>query len=149
MEVSSRSVTLSLVWFLRSVKDQAIFPQTTASEGLIVICVAARARYLRQNPDAKLEDLVIYTTTQTHSLGVKAGLVLGLQVRALEVRKEDEYGLRGDDLRRALEEDIVRGRRPFIVGQSIVSHPRDDTILIDTIVQLPLSEQRTLAPSTI
>lgn len=78
--------------------------------------MAARARYLRQNPDGKLEDLVIYTTTQTHSLGVKAGLVLGLQVRALEVRKEDEYGLRGDDLRRALEEDIARGRRPFIVG---------------------------------
>ncbi|RPD53751.1 hypothetical protein L226DRAFT_492786 [Lentinus tigrinus ALCF2SS1-7] len=93
--------------------------QTTASEGLIVICVAARARYLRQNPDAKLEDLVIYTTTQTHSLGVKAGLVLGLQVRALEVKKENEYGLRGEDLRAALEEDHARGKRPFIVVATV------------------------------
>ena len=76
--------------------------QTTASEGVIVICVAARSRYLRAHPEAKLEDLVIYTTTQTHSLGVKAGRVLGLQVRALEVTKEDEYGVRGAAVRAAL-----------------------------------------------
>ncbi|KAI8990725.1 aromatic-L-amino-acid decarboxylase [Trametes punicea] len=89
--------------------------QTTASEACIVICVAARARYIRDNPDVKLEDLVIYTTTQTHSLGVKAGLVLGLEVRALPVKPEDEYGLRGDTLRQALEEDIASGKRPFII----------------------------------
>lgn len=84
---------------------------------MIVICVAARARYLRANPEAKLEDLVIYTTTQTHSLGVKAGLVLGLEVRALEVKKEDEYGVRGETVRAALQEDVARGKRPFIFGE--------------------------------
>ena len=47
---------------------------------------------------------------------MKAGLVLGLDVRALEVRKEDEYGLRGDTLRAALDEDLARGKRPFIVS---------------------------------
>ncbi|KAI9056450.1 aromatic-L-amino-acid decarboxylase [Trametes sanguinea] len=88
--------------------------QTTASEACIVVCVAARARYIREHPNAKLEDLVIYTTTQTHSLGVKAGLVLGLEVRALPVKPEDEYGLRGDVLRQALEEDHARGKRPFV-----------------------------------
>ncbi|OJT02117.1 Tyrosine decarboxylase 1 [Trametes pubescens] len=88
--------------------------QTTASEAAIVVCAAARARYVREHPDAKLEDLVIYTTTQTHSLGVKAGLVLGLAVRALEVTPEDEFSLRGETLRLALAEDLAQGKRPFI-----------------------------------
>ncbi|KAI0643877.1 aromatic-L-amino-acid decarboxylase [Trametes meyenii] len=89
--------------------------QTTASEACIVVCVAARARYLRAHPDARLEDLVIYTTTQTHSLGVKAGLVLGLAVRALEVKAEDEYGLRGETLCAALADDSAKGKRPFVL----------------------------------
>ncbi|KAI0364197.1 aromatic-L-amino-acid decarboxylase [Pilatotrama ljubarskyi] len=89
--------------------------QTTASEAGIVVCVAARARYIRENPDVKLEDLVIYTTTQTHSLGVKAGLVLGLEVRTINVKAEDEYGLRGEALRQALNEDLARGKRPFVL----------------------------------
>lgn len=83
-----------------------------------MVCAAARARYVHEHPDAKLEDLVIYTTTQTHSLGVKAGLVLGLQVRALEVTPEDEYSLRGETLRQALAEDLSGGKRPFITSTS-------------------------------
>ncbi|TBU63376.1 pyridoxal phosphate-dependent transferase [Dichomitus squalens] len=89
--------------------------QTTASEGAIAVCVAARTRYQKLHPDAKLEDLVIYTSTQTHSLGTKAGLVLGLEVRALEVKAEDEYALRGSTLKEALEADLARGKRPFVV----------------------------------
>ena len=58
----------------------------------------------------------MYTTTQTHSIGMKAGLVLGLQVRALEVRAEDRYSLRGDTLRSALIEDEALGRKPFIIS---------------------------------
>lgn len=78
--------------------------------------VAARSLYQRDHPDVKMEDLVIYTTTQTHSLGLKAGLVLGLNVRALEVRAEDQFALRGETLRQALEEDKKLGKRPFILG---------------------------------
>ena len=81
------------------------------------MAVAARARYLRENPDAKLEDLIIYTSTQTHSLGVKAGLVLGLEVRALEVAAEDEYALRGETVRTALAGDTARGKKPFLLGE--------------------------------
>ena len=79
--------------------------------------MAARARYLKHHTDAKLEDLVIYTTTQTHSLGAKAGLVLGLEVRALDVKVEDSYALRGSTLKEALEADLARGKRPFIVSE--------------------------------
>ncbi|KAJ7690685.1 pyridoxal phosphate-dependent transferase [Mycena rosella] len=91
--------------------------QTTASESALIATVAARERFLAlptQSP-SKLEELVLYVTTQTHSLGLKAGRVLGLQVRALEVRAEDKYALRGAALRQALEEDAAAGRRPFML----------------------------------
>jgi aromatic-L-amino-acid decarboxylase len=64
-----------------------------------------------------LEDLVIYTTTQTHSLGSKAGLVLGIQVHAIEVSHDDQFALRGKALRDALEEDARIGRKPFILSK--------------------------------
>ena len=78
--------------------------------------VAARSRYQFEHPNCKAEELVIYTTTQTHSLGSKAGLVLGLQVRALEVRAEYLYSLKGETLRSALVEDEKLGRKPFIIS---------------------------------
>ncbi|EGO00872.1 hypothetical protein SERLA73DRAFT_178838 [Serpula lacrymans var. lacrymans S7.3] len=89
--------------------------QTSASDSALTAVVAARSRYIRENPNARMEDLVLYTTTQTHSLGLKAGLVLGLACRALEVTAENSFGLRGDTLRAALEEDIAAGKKPFIL----------------------------------
>ena len=90
--------------------------QSTASDSVLVTVVAARSRYQVEHPDCKAEELVVYTTTQTHSIGTKAGLVLGLQVRALEVRAEDRYSLRGDTLRSALMDDEALGRKPFIIS---------------------------------
>ena len=78
--------------------------------------VAARALYIRDHPDSKLEDLIIYTTTQTHSLGSKAALVLGLRVRSIEVTPEHGFSLQEDALRYALESDAKTGRRPFILS---------------------------------
>lgn len=77
--------------------------------------VAARSLYQRNHPDVKTENLVIYTTTQTHSLGAKTGLVLGLKVRAIEVKLEDRLSLRGSALRKALEEDTRKGLHPFVL----------------------------------
>ena len=71
---------------------------------------------MREHPDVPAEKLVLYTTTQTHSLGKKAGLVLGLKVRALEVTTEDNYALRGVTLKRALEEDASAGLHPFMLS---------------------------------
>jgi aromatic-L-amino-acid decarboxylase len=72
--------------------------------------------YLRSHPTTRLEDLVIYTTSQTHSLGAKAGLILGLSTTALEVSSDDNFGLRGEILQRALAEDEQAGRKPFILS---------------------------------
>ncbi|KAJ3780552.1 hypothetical protein GGU10DRAFT_141191 [Lentinula aff. detonsa] len=52
--------------------------QNTASEAALVAIIAARSAYKAAYPDTKLEDMRIYTTTQTHSLGLKAGVILGL-----------------------------------------------------------------------
>ncbi|GLB37364.1 putative pyridoxal-dependent decarboxylase conserved domain containing protein [Lyophyllum shimeji] len=89
--------------------------QNTASDSALIAVVAARALYQRDHPGVKMEDLVIYTTTQTHSLGLKAGLVLGLTVRALDVKAEDRFALRGETLRLAWQEDEERGKKPFIL----------------------------------
>ncbi|KAF8895716.1 pyridoxal phosphate-dependent transferase [Gymnopilus junonius] len=89
--------------------------QTTASDSALVAVVAARSNYQREHPEVKMEDLVIYTTSQTHSLGAKAGLVLGLQVRSIDVKLEDQLSMRGNALREALEEDKQLGRKPFIL----------------------------------
>lgn len=89
--------------------------QTTASDSALTSVVAARSLYQRNFPDVQTESLVIYTTTQTHSLGAKTGLILGLKVRAIEVKLEDQLSLRGPALRKALEEDIGKGLHPFIL----------------------------------
>ena len=86
----------------------------TASDSCLTAVVAARARYTTLHPDVPLENLVIYGTTMTHSLGSKAALILGLKFRALQVTKEDAYGLRGETLKEALEEDKQAGKAPFI-----------------------------------
>lgn len=44
--------------------------------------------------------------------------MLGLQCRALEVSEQDGYALRGETVRRALEEDLARGKKPFILSTS-------------------------------
>ncbi|KAK0537224.1 hypothetical protein OC834_000886 [Tilletia horrida] len=59
--------------------------------------------------------LVLYATTQTHSIASKAALVLGLCFRALEVKAEDAYALRAETLKAALEEDTKAGRVPFLL----------------------------------
>ena len=92
-------------------------PQTTASDSALVAIVAARSIYSSKHPSVKLEDMIIYTTTQTHSLGVKAALVLGLQCRALEVTAEDRFALRGATLQKALAEDQNNGKHPFVLGK--------------------------------
>lgn len=97
--------------------------QTTASEAALTALVAARARFLSKNGDVPLGDLVIYGTTQTHGMVTKNAMILGLRFRALPVMREDNYSLRGDTLKAAIEEDHKKGLRPFALGKSQLSWP--------------------------
>ena len=65
-----------------------------------------------------MEKLVVYTTTQTHSLGLKAALILGLPVYAIPVRPEDNYSLRGQDLREVIANDKAEGKHPFVMSKT-------------------------------
>ncbi|QRW15365.1 aromatic-L-amino-acid decarboxylase [Ceratobasidium sp. AG-Ba] len=88
---------------------------TTASDSALTAIIAARSRYTRLHPDVPLDSLVIYGTTQTHSLGAKAALVLGLQFRAIQVDIKDDFALRGHTLKSAIEEDLGKARHPFVL----------------------------------
>jgi aromatic-L-amino-acid decarboxylase len=90
--------------------------QTTASDSALTAVVAARSRFQKLHPDVPMEELIIYVTSQTHSLGSKAALILGLKVRALAVTAEDDYGLRGSTLEEALKEDAERDLKPFVLS---------------------------------
>ncbi|KAJ7350357.1 pyridoxal phosphate-dependent transferase [Mycena albidolilacea] len=116
----------------------AYFPTATSFESIIGELYANAAphpgfnrllalpAYAKSPPSPDV--LVIYVT-QTHSLGLKAGRMLGLQVRALEVTAEDMFALRGSVLHKALTEDKAAGRYPFVliatVGStsSVADHP--------------------------
>ncbi|CAO1619118.1 unnamed protein product [Parajaminaea phylloscopi] len=115
----------------------------SASEVALTVAVAARERALSllavdsPEPEGQSDDgdqraqaaaqwrarhtsqLVMYGTTQTHSVAAKAALILGLDFRALEVTKADGFALRGHTLKAALEEDEKRGRTPFMLIASL------------------------------
>ena len=43
--------------------------------------------------------------------------MLGLTWKAIPVSLEDEYGLRGESVREAIEKDTAEGLIPFFVGE--------------------------------
>ena len=90
--------------------------------------------------------LVIYTTTQTHSLGAKAALILGLRTRALHVTEEGRFGLRGATLRTALEEDKKSGLHPFVLGLHLLCKVLLMTKLKHQFAQSLRSGQHPLVP---
>ncbi|CDW97509.1 hypothetical protein [Sporisorium scitamineum] len=62
--------------------------------------------------------LVLYGTTQMHSIAAKAALILGLDFRALPV-SAPHYSLDAATLTRAIEQDQAQGRVPFLLIATI------------------------------
>ncbi|KAJ7806790.1 pyridoxal phosphate-dependent transferase [Mycena olivaceomarginata] len=67
--------------------------QATASDSLLVTMVAARVRYVEEFPQTNPSNLVIYVSSETHSLGLKNGRILGIEVRILNVEITDDFAL--------------------------------------------------------
>ncbi|EIW65462.1 hypothetical protein TREMEDRAFT_70540 [Tremella mesenterica DSM 1558] len=65
------------------------------------------------------QKLVMYGSTQTHSIAAKAARLLGLRFRAVHVTAADGYALRGDALREAIEADVATDLVPFFVVATI------------------------------
>ncbi|KAJ7485831.1 pyridoxal phosphate-dependent transferase [Mycena latifolia] len=89
--------------------------QATASDSVLVAIVAARARYLEKFPQTDSCSLILYVSTETHSIGLKSGRILGVQVRVLNVEMADNFALRGTTVRNAIQKDLASGRSPFFL----------------------------------
>ncbi|XP_078710924.1 histidine decarboxylase-like isoform X2 [Lampetra fluviatilis] len=97
--------------------------QSSVSESTMLALLAARTRALTQlrgdvnqdvGNDALLSSrLVGYTSDQAHSSVLKASLVSLVRLRSLPT--DLEFSLRGETLRRAVEEDRAQGLVPFFV----------------------------------
>lgn len=114
MDWSARLLGLDEKFLTASGKGGGVL-QTTASDAALLATVVARTNYTKLHPGVAMEKLVIYGTTQTHSLGAKAALILGVHFRALEVKAEDNFSLRGSTLQAALDEDREKGLHPYIL----------------------------------
>nr|XP_019961318.1 PREDICTED: histidine decarboxylase-like [Paralichthys olivaceus] len=96
--------------------------QSTVSESTLVALLAARKDkllQLRAEQDQDLDDsvlnarLVAYASDQAHSSVEKAGLISLVKIRLLP--SDEQLTLRGDTLKRAIEEDRSRGLVPFML----------------------------------
>ncbi|XP_046992910.1 aromatic-L-amino-acid decarboxylase-like [Schistocerca americana] len=101
--------------------------QSSASECILVAMLAARTQAIRvlkaqaRDPDAEdsvfLPRLIAYCSREAHSCVEKAAMISLVKLRVLE---PDENGsLRGETLRKALEEDVADGRVPFFVSTTV------------------------------
>ncbi|KAK7473657.1 hypothetical protein BaRGS_00035135 [Batillaria attramentaria] len=95
--------------------------QTTASETVFLCVLAARTKLVSKmksaNPDIRDVDvisrLVGYSSDQSNSSVHRSGLLAEVRMRKLE--SDDQFCLRGETLRRAIEEDKAKGYIPFFV----------------------------------
>ncbi|XP_071384855.1 histidine decarboxylase [Centroberyx affinis] len=96
--------------------------QSTVSESTLVALLAARKdRILRMRAelDQDLDDsvlnsrLVAYASDQAHSSVEKAGLISLVKIRFLPT--DEQFSLRGDALKEAIQEDRRRGLVPFML----------------------------------
>jgi glutamate/tyrosine decarboxylase-like PLP-dependent enzyme len=100
--------------------------QGTASDSALLAGVAARIRFQRAHPEVQTEQLVLYLSSQTHSLGAKTAMLLGIQSRSLSVTEEDHYSLRGETVWKAYQEDRAAGLWPYCLCEPSNSlHPAD------------------------
>lgn len=97
--------------------------QGTASDSGLLAGIAARIRFQTAHPDVPAEKLILYISSQTHSLGVKTAMLLGLKYRTLPVLAQDDYTLRGSILKAAYKEDRSAGLWPFCLSMRIGLFP--------------------------
>jgi aromatic-L-amino-acid decarboxylase len=96
----------------------------TASVGTLVALAAARERVtegkVRRSGLSAIPPLRLYCSREAHSSVEKAAIVLGVGqdgVRKIEV--DDQFRLRPDELRRAIEEDRAAGALPMAVVATV------------------------------
>ncbi|KAK7098977.1 aromatic-L-amino-acid decarboxylase-like isoform X2 [Littorina saxatilis] len=95
--------------------------QTTASETVLLCVLAARnrmvARMKETDPDMNhhsvISRFVCYSSDQANSSVHRSGLLADVRMRKLQ--SDDNFSLRGETLRKAIEEDKAKGLIPFFI----------------------------------
>ncbi|XP_028835792.1 aromatic-L-amino-acid decarboxylase [Denticeps clupeoides] len=103
--------------------------QGTASEATLVALLAARSRKVKQirseEPDLSeaqvISRLVAYASDQAHSSVERAGLIGGMRMR--KIPTDEKFAVRGEALRRAIEEDKAAGLIPFYFCATLGTTP--------------------------
>ncbi|XP_017768244.1 PREDICTED: aromatic-L-amino-acid decarboxylase-like [Nicrophorus vespilloides] len=101
--------------------------QSSASECVLVSMLAARNQAInhlkKSSPDvddsAFLPRLVAYCSQESHSCVEKAAMILLVKLRILD--PDENCSLRGETLRKAMEEDEAAGLVPFFVSTTLGS----------------------------
>jgi aromatic-L-amino-acid decarboxylase len=100
--------------------------QGSASEAIVTVMVAARERALNriagEGKDEKERDsmkdavrgkLVALGSDQAHSSTHKGAIIAGTKFRTVATRREDKFSMRGQDLKRVLEDCKSEGLVPY------------------------------------
>ncbi|KAL7874832.1 hypothetical protein SRHO_G00058020 [Serrasalmus rhombeus] len=103
--------------------------QGTASEATLVALLAARCRMVKrilsddpERPEADIiSKLVAYSSDQAHSSVERAGLIGG--VRMKKIPTDFKFSVRGEALRKVLEEDKAAGLIPFYFCATLGTTP--------------------------
>jgi aromatic-L-amino-acid decarboxylase len=105
--------------------------QGSASEALVTVMVAARDKYLRETTAhlegeekedaiaAKRGKLVALGSDQAHSSTQKAALIAGVRYRSVPTRIEDDFSMKGEALKKTVEELKAKGLEPFFLTASL------------------------------
>jgi aromatic-L-amino-acid/L-tryptophan decarboxylase len=100
--------------------------QGSASEAIVVVVVAARDRYLStldsEQADAVHGKLLVFGSDQTHSCTQKAAMIAGVKFRAIPSEK-GTWSLRGESVRKAIEEAKAEGLIPFFLTATLGTTP--------------------------
>lgn len=101
--------------------------QSTASETTLVALLSAKSRKLSelkrkgQDDPAIVTRLVAYASDQAHSSVERAGMMAGVEMR--KIPPDDQFGMRGPQLKAAVEEDVKKGLIPFYVVGTLGATP--------------------------
>ena len=123
--------------------------QGSASEAVVTVMVAARERYLhgmcdreglpaagteREERMALLRPrLVALSSAQAHSSTAKGALIAGTRYRSIATGWEEDMGLRGHQLRKAIEECRAEGLEPYYLTTTMGT---TNTCAVDDFVEL-------------
>ncbi|KAK6618264.1 hypothetical protein RUM44_002715 [Polyplax serrata] len=101
--------------------------QPSASDCILVCMLAARAQSISHlkkiagTPDEEdstfLPQLVAYCSREAHSCVEKAAMISLVKLRVIEA--DEKCSLRGEQLKKAIDEDVAKGLHPFFISTTL------------------------------